>query len=98
MKKSVIYNLALFYKTVLETNTVKFSTARAVRDIFKPYLLCAIEIESDINNITNKDQSEINLLLNEEVSDLPQFPKDVVMQLLAEYSVSAGNIDFLESV
>ena len=98
MKKSNVYNLAIFYKNSLESTLVKFSTARAVRDIFKPYIEVAIEIEEDIKKITPKNKEEIEILLSESVEHLNNFPKEKLFNLLEEYTISAGQIEFLDSI
>lgn len=94
MKKSNIYQLAILYKTNLEQQEVSFSTARAIRDIFKPLVEVAIEIEEDLKKISNNPK-EIDILLNEEKLIQPPYNFIELERLLHEYKISASNLEIL---
>jgi hypothetical protein len=94
MKKSDIYQLAILYKTNLEQQEVKFSTARAIRDIFKPLVEMAIEVEEDLKKISD-DSKELDILLNEEKVIQPPYNFIELEKLLDEYKISASNLEIL---
>ena len=102
MKKQNIYELAVIYRKELSTQAVSFESARKLRDIIKPFVEKATEIERDLNDIKTKEQDDVKKekeaeILFKETCDM-NIDKDILFTVLKEYKVSPLTIEFIDTL